>query len=264
MEERPIAGEVLVEPATEGVAVIRLSNPSRANAITGAMLRDLAGALAGPAVADARCVLLGGAGERHFSSGLDLSGVGALDERLRTGERLLGAAARAIEGCPRPVVAVLSGAVMGGALELAVACDWRIAGASARLAMPAGRLGVVYTADGLERFVSVLGPARTRMLFATGEPVTAAKGHAIGLVDEVVEDDSSLWARARESAAQVAQTAPLSVRGMRDIVGALARNDRSRADAIAAERRAEAFDSADFQEGLAAFAARRAPDFRGR
>ena len=245
------------------VFVVRLSNPRRANAITDGMLEELVRVLRGPGPRDARVVLIGGEGIRHFSSGLDLSGDGDLDFRLRAGERLLGEAARAIEECPKPVVGVLAGAVMGGALELAVACDWRIAAPGARLAMPAGRLGVVYTAEGLERFVAIIGPARTRMLFSTGEPVSAHEAHALGLVDHVVDEEGALWPRAREIAAQVAGMAPLSVSGVRQIVAALGRGDREAAERLAAERREQAFGSADFQEGLAAFRERRAPKFSG-
>jgi enoyl-CoA hydratase/carnithine racemase len=245
------------------VFVVQLSNPRRANAITEGMLEELAGVLRGPGPREARMVLLGGGGDRHFSSGLDLSGDGDLDSRLRAGERLLGEAACAIEECATPVVAVLAGAVMGGALELAVACDWRIAAPSARLAMPAGRLGVVYTAEGLVRFLAILGPARTRMLFATGEPVRASEALALGLVDHVVVDDDALWPRARESATEVAGMAPLSVGGVREVIAALARGDREGAERLAAERREAAFGSEDFQEGLAAFRERRAPRFRG-
>lgn len=247
------------------VLEVRLSNEGRANALTGPMLERLAGALSGDEVRAARVVLLAGEGDRHFSSGLDLSGAEPreLPTRLRAGERLLGTAARAIEESERPVVAVLAGAVMGGALELAMACDWRIAAPGARLGMPAGRLGVVYTAEGLDRFVSVLGPARTRRLFLTGAPIQGTEAFTLGLVDQLASSEGGLWETAEAAAAEVAATAPLSVAGARTVVSALAVGDRAGASERAAALRERAFASADFREGLAAFSERRAPDFRG-
>ena len=104
-----------------GARVLRIANEGRANALDPGILSALVSELQGPAVAGARAVLLSGAGERHFSAGLDLAD-GSTDElaaRVRDGERLLGEAARAIAECRRPVVGVLNGTVMGGARPFA-------------------------------------------------------------------------------------------------------------------------------------------------
>ena len=187
-------GRLLVEE--DGPALIlRMSNPGRANALDEAILDALASLLHAPPPA-ARAVLLGGDGDRHFSAGLDVGGEGDPIERMRAGERRLGAAVAAVADCPIPVIGVVNGAAAGGALELAIACDWRIAGAGARLAMPATRFGVVYTADGLRRFVAAMGPGRTRRMFLTGAPIEADEALAVGLVDHVVEP-AGLWGAAR-------------------------------------------------------------------
>jgi enoyl-CoA hydratase/carnithine racemase len=246
-----------------GARILRIANEGRANALDPGILAALASELQGPAVATARAVLLAGAGERHFSAGLDLAD-GTTDElaaRVREGERLLGAAARAIAGCTRPVVGVLNGTVMGGALELAMACDFRIARAGARLAMPAARLGVVYAPEGLRRFVDVLGPARTRRLFLTGRAVGAEEALALGLVDEVVPD-GELWPAALRAAEEIGLAAPLAVEGTRAVIRALT-GDGDVA-ATAAEWRERAFASRDHREALDAFGERRAPEFEGR
>lgn len=261
--ETPSSGRLLVEEDGD-VLVLRIANEERANALDDAILDALVSLLEGPRPADARVVLLGGAGERHFSSGLDLGGAdeeGAV-ERLRAGERRLGCAARAVAACPRPVIGVLNGAAVGGALELAIACDWRIARRGARLAMPAARIGVVYAPDGLRRFVAAMGPARTRRLFLTGRPVEADEALAIGLVDEVVEP-AGLWEAAMESARAVAAAAPLAVSGTRAIIDALAGHApwelvEETADAV----RRRAFASQDLREGIAAARQRRPPRFR--
>jgi enoyl-CoA hydratase/carnithine racemase len=264
-EGTPSTGGRLLVTDEDGALVTRIANEARANALDEAILDDLVSLLEGPRAAAARVVLLGGAGERHFSAGLDLGDrdPDELAEFLREGERRLGRAARAIVDAPVPVIAVLNGAAFGGALELAIACDWRIAGRGARLGMPAARLGVVYAADGLRRFVAAMGPARTRRLFLTGTPVDADEALRIGLVDEVAPDDG-LWDAALAAAAEVARAAPLAVAGTRAVVRAL--EDGSPPDVVreAADAwRARAFGSEDLREGLRAFRERRPPGFRG-
>ena len=246
-----------------GARVLRIANEARANALDPGILAALASELQGPAVAEARAVLLTGAGERHFSAGLDLAD-GTTDElaaRVRDGERLLGEAARAIAGCRRPVIGVVNGTVMGGALELAMACDFRIAREGARLAMPAARLGVVYAPEGLRRFVAALGPARARRLFLTGRPVEADEALALGLVDEVVPA-GELWPAALRAAEEIGLAAPLAIEGTRAVVRAI--TDGGDVAATAAEWRERAFASADHREALDAFRERRPPTFEGR
>jgi enoyl-CoA hydratase/carnithine racemase len=255
-------GRLLVEE--DGPAlIVRVSNPERANALDGPILDALASLLHAPPPA-ARAVLLGGDGERHFSAGLDVSGTGDPVERLRAGERRLGAAVAAVADCPLPVIGVVNGAAAGGALELAIACDWRIAGAGARLAMPATRFGVVYTADGLRRFVAAMGPARARRMFLTGAPIEADEALAAGLVDQVVEP-AGLWGVARGAVDEVAAGAPLAVAGTRAIVRALsAGSPPADVEETARRWRERAYASDDVREGQAAFREKRPPDFRGR
>jgi enoyl-CoA hydratase len=257
-------GRLLVEETADAL-VVRIANEDRANALDDAILDALVSLLEGPRAAAAPCVLLAGAGERHFSAGLDLGDRPAaeLPDHLRAGERRLGLAARAIAHCPRPVVGVLNGAAVGGALELAIACDWRIARRGARLAMPAARIGVVYAPDGLRRFVAVMGPARTRRLFLSATPVEADEALALGLVDQVAEP-GELWAAAHAAAAGIAACAPLAIAGTRAVVAALAEPALPVEVAETAElARERAFASADLREGLAAFREKRGARFTG-
>jgi enoyl-CoA hydratase/carnithine racemase len=246
----------------DGALVVRLNNPGRANAVTHDMLRQLASLLDGPEVTSVPVVLLTGAGERHFSAGLDLAGVPA-DERvahLRAGEELLFRASEAIVACRRPVVAVVNGAALGGGLELAMACDWRIARDDARLGMPAARLGVVYAPQGLRRAVELMGAARARRLFLTGRPVRAAEAHELGLVDEVTGPEL-LWDAAARAAADVGACSPIAVAGTRAVIRAIAQPERADIAGVADRWRARAFDGPDLREGLLAFSEGRAPRF---
>lgn len=256
-------GRLLVEEHGPGL-VLRISNHGRANALDEAILDALASLLHAPPPA-ARAVLLGGDGDRHFSAGLDLGGEdGDPVERVRIGERRLGAAVAAVADCPIPVIGVVNGAAAGGALELAIACDWRIAGAGVRLAMPATRFGVVYTADGLRRFVAAMGPGRTRRMFLTGAPIEADEALAIGLVDQVVEP-AGVWAAARTVADEVAAGAPLAVAGTRAVVRALSDGSPpADVEETARRWRERAYASDDIREGQAAYRERRPPEFTGR
>lgn len=264
--ENPPSGGRLVVEEDGDTLIVRMANEARANALDDALLDSLVSLLQGPRAAAARVVLLAGAGERHFSAGLDLGDRSAdeLVEHLQTGERRLGRAARAVAACPRPVIGVVNGTALGGALEIAIACDWRIARRGALLGMPAARIGVVYSPDGLRRFVAAMGPARTKRLFLTGAPIDADEAFAMGLVDQVVDADA-LWEAARAVAADVASCSPLAVEGTRAIVAALADQAPWEVmDETASPARARAFASDDFREGLAAVRERRPPEFTGR
>ena len=264
-ENPPPGGHLQIEEDGRAL-IVRIVNESRANALDDAILDALVSLLEGPRAATARVVVLTGGGDRHFSAGLDLGERTAAElvDYLQQGERRLGRAARAIAGCPVPVVCVLNGAAFGGALELAIACDWRIAVRGARIGMPAARIGVVYAADGLRRFVAAMGPARTRRLFLTGTPVDADEAYALGLVDQVVEP-GDLWETVGTVARQVASAAPLAVAGTRAIIATLTeRAPWEEVEETASAARARSFGSEDFREGLAAFRDKRPPEFGGR
>lgn len=266
MPAGPLPDRGRLEVEEDGPAlVVRIANEARANALDEAMLDGLVTLLRGPRPARSRVVLLTGAGERHFSAGLDLGDreAEALVAHLQDGARRMGIAAAAIAGCAVPVVGVVNGAAFGGALELLIACDWRIARRGALLGMPAARLGLVYAHDGLRRFVTALGPARTRRLFLTGTPVDADEALALGLVDQVVEPDA-LPGAARAAAEGVAAAAPLAVAGTRAVVRALAEGPAA-ADAVREAQAwvARSIASEDVREGLRAYRERRPPRFTG-
>ena len=247
------------------VAVVTIANESRANSLDDPMLDALVTALSADALDGARAVVLTGAGDRNFSGGVDLQARdgAALTDAVRTGERLLGRAADAVEDCPVPVIAALNGNAFGGALEIAMAADWRLATRGARLGMPPARLGWVYAAPGLRRFVRAIGAPATRELFLTGRPIDAEAARRIGLVNRVV-DRLELHALAMADARAIAANGPIAVAGMRAIIRAIeGGHDPARADAVADEWRDRAFASDDIAEGLGAFREKRDPDFRG-
>ena len=131
-------------------------------------------------------------------------------------------AMEAVEAVPCPTVAFVNGAAFGAGCELAVTCDLRIASQGAKLGMPPAKLGVVYAAAGVRRFLALVGPAHTREMFFTGRPVDAAKALAIGLVDRVASP-ADAEAAALALADEIAGNAPLAVQGMKRILRLLGR-----------------------------------------
>ena len=178
-------GTIHVEEPAPGVALLTISNPDKRNALDRTLLESLRFALDR---LDARCVVLTGEG-RAFCAGYDIEEL--LREGYDDGEESNGGhpfptALAAIEAYPYPVVAALNGATIGGGLELAIACDMRIAADTVQLGMPPAKLGVVYATAGLNRFLTTIGGARTRELFLTGRRIDAATAERWGLVNEVV------------------------------------------------------------------------------
>ncbi len=248
------------------IAIVTIANEARANSLDDTMLSSLAEALQADSLGDARAVVLTGAGDRNFSGGVDLQARDgdALTDAVRTGERLLGRAAAAVEGCPVPVVCALNGNAFGGALEIAMAADWRLASRGARFGMPPARLGWVYAAEGLQRFVRVAGAPATRELFLTGRPIDAERARQIGIVNRVV-DRLELTGLAIADAQAIASNGPIAIAGMRSVIRAIDDGVApSEAGEIAERWRQRAFQSEDIEEGLRAFREKRDPEFTGR
>ena len=250
-------------PEANGLLVLRIRNEARANALDDAVLDQLPIALLGERAQEARVIILTGFGDRVFSAGvaIDPGDPATQIAALRRREALLTKAVAAIDNCTRPVICAVNGAALGGAVELAAACDWRIASEQASFAMPPARLGLVYLPDGLRRFVALVGPGRVSEMLLTARSIGAQEAAQIGLVNEV-RLATELVPRAVEMAGMVAGLAPIAVAGIRATIRAIARNDSHQHVADVAQRwRTRAYASQDLVEGLAAFSERRPPVF---
>jgi enoyl-CoA hydratase/carnithine racemase len=181
---RSQADLVVSEPPDHGVVVVRLQNPPM-NALSRGLLKQL-GDIARTLAADAsvKAVVVAG-GEKAFAAGADISEFGDQDA-ARAISRGFREAFDAIAAIPRPVVAAIRGYALGGGLELAMACDLRVAGETARLGQPEILLGIIPGAGGTQRLTRLVGPARAKEIILSGRQVRASEAHAIGLVDRVV------------------------------------------------------------------------------
>jgi len=199
--------EVRIDRRADGVATLRVDRPPL-NALSGALLEELASA-AGELGNDSTVkavVVLGGA--KAFAAGADISEFGGPAEARAISGRFR-AALDALGEIPRPVIAAIKGVALGGGLELALACDLRIAADNARVGQPETLLGVMPGAGATQRLPRLIGPARAKELIWSGRQVKADEALAIGLVDRVVpaaglEDAALAWAASFASGAVVA------------------------------------------------------------
>jgi enoyl-CoA hydratase/carnithine racemase len=258
-----VTEKLLLDEPSEGVARLTIANPER----RGALDHELLDALAEHArTLEARCLVIRGSGS-VFSAGYD---IGNLEEAQfeESAERLVAHpfhdAIEALEAYRYPVVGQINGHAIGGGLELALACDIRVAASTARFAMPPAKLGLIYSHTGLRKFIDTCGVANTAELFHVGDTVDATRACAMGLVNETVDPDD-LEDRVLELAAKIAANAPLSLAGNKRIIRTL--RTQPLPDAVEQELielRESCFRSEDFREGVRAFAEKREPRWRGR
>jgi enoyl-CoA hydratase/carnithine racemase len=252
----------LDEPA-EHVARLTISNPDR----RGALDHELLDALAEYArTLEARCLVIRGSGS-VFSAGYD---IGGFDEGSfeQSAERLVAhpfqAALDALDEYAYPIVGQLNGHAIGGGLELALACDIRVAVRGIKLGMPPAKLGLIYSHTGLRRFIDVCGPANTAELFYVGRNVDSERALEMGLVNRLVEPDE-LDEVVLDLAAEIAANAPLSLSGNKRVIRALrAQPLPEEVEQELIELRESCFFSEDFREGVRAFAEKRKPRWQGR
>lgn len=257
-------GCLLVDEPAPGVARLTISNRSKRGALDHAILDSIAATV--PTL-DHHCLILTGR-DGMFSAGYDLGGLD--DENFAVeAERLIAhpftAAIQALENFPYPTIAALSGHAIGGGLELALSCDLRIAAAGVRLGMPPAKLGLVYSYTGIQKFVQIVGAARTRELFLLATYIDAAKAERWGLVNQVVERDK-LVTETIAMAQDLTTHAPLSLTGNKRVIGAvLAASDEldPELEQELIELRRACFESEDILEGVRAFNQKRPARWRG-
>jgi enoyl-CoA hydratase/carnithine racemase len=261
-----MAGELLLDRPADGVLRLTISNPVKRNALDQPILDAIAAVLRD--LGAARAVVLTGA-EGMFSSGYDIGDIPE-DVFAQEAEALVAhpftEAIDALDGCEIPTVAALPGHTIGGGLELALACDLRIAVDGILLGMPPAKLGLVYSHTGLRRFLDAIGAPRTRELFIAGHNIDARTALSWGLVNQVV-GAPDLESAALDLAEDLAANAPLSVRGnkrvIRELLAAEGQLDPE-VERELIELREASFHSEDMREGVRAFGEKRPARWKGR
>jgi enoyl-CoA hydratase len=260
-----VAGEELVGQKSDGdgVELLLLRNP-KVNALSTALLAELEQRLAALESNDqVRAVVVTGDGQ-YFSAGADLKematlGVDDAPQIVRRGQALF----ERLHALRPPAIAAINGLALGGGLELALACDLRVAGESAKLGAPEANFGLVPAYGGTQRLARLLGSAKAMELIFTGALVAGPEAARMGLVNKVVPAGQELRA-ARDLAHTIAQKAPKAIAGAKRAIRL--GEDRSLADGLALE--AEVFEtevlgSSDLGEGIRAFVEHRPPKFTG-
>jgi enoyl-CoA hydratase len=237
-----------------GVARIGLNRPAVRHAINRTMVEEMTRLLAhlaqDPAV---RALVITGEGSTCFASGADIREL--RDRTSREALQALNAGLfQAVEDFPRPTIAAIRGFALGGGLELALACDLRVASRSAKLGLPEVTLGIYPAAGGTWRLPRLIGLGHAKELVFTGRIIEGDEAYALGLVEQVVMD-SEVEATAMELAMRIAQNAPMAVQMAKLSFQAATRGG----DPTVAERVGQAllFDSKDKHERMTAFLEKR-------
>jgi enoyl-CoA hydratase/carnithine racemase len=246
---------------SEGAAQLTLDRGEKRNALSLAMWRALPELIAScTADANVGLVIVRGAGG-VFSGGADLDEF----EHAYTHDPLaahgaIQAGMQALAACCKPTLAVIEGPAIGAGLGLAVACDLRLAAADARFAVPPARLGLLYSFGDLARLCSLIGPARAKLLLYSARSIDAPTASAWGLVDEVAAPHA-LEAAVEQLRQDILAAAPFTVQACKRFFTRIEAGQREESDETRALF-AQAFQGPEFREGVAAFRARRRPNFR--
>jgi enoyl-CoA hydratase/carnithine racemase len=249
--------------------LLTLNRPAAANALLRALVVEMTrtlGELAREvaAGADLRALVVTGAGDKAFCAGADLKErrTWTLDDtRVFLGE--INTLMDALAAFPRPTLAAINGAAFGGGLELALACDIRIAADGAEMGLTETRLGIIPGAGGTQRLPRIVGAAVAKELILTGRRIGAARARALGLLSEVVPG-AELPAAAARWAAELGAAAPLALGAAKRAIDEGLALPLAEALKIERARYEDVLVSEDRNEGLAAFAEKRPSVYKGR
>lgn len=256
----PAGSGIAVEQCGEGIVQIRLDRPERLNALGVDMVAALEHAVAEAIASHARVLLIRGTG-RAFCVGADLKERRTMDDATRLKHnRAINSAVDALAAAPMPTIAVINGLALGGGCEIAIACDFRIAADDTQIGLTEARVGAIPGAGGTQRLPRLIGAARALELMLLGEPISTRRAEEIGLVNTAVAADK-LDEHAQRVAAVLATRSPSGAQAIKRLVyrgieGPLAQGLAQEGQVVQ-----QVLTSADYAEGLAAFAEKRPPQF---
>ncbi len=262
-----MAEHILLDRSDPACAVVTLNRPKKRNALNLAMWRDLRSTFAALATnEDIRVVILTGAGG-YFSAGADISEFSEVRIGKEAGEAYeaaVEACCVAIETLPKPTIAAISGFCVGGGFGLAQVCDFRVADESATFAIPPARLGIVYSGYECRSLIALVGLSKAKKILFTGERFGTDEASTCGFIDQMATGGRDALAEALEFSTTMSDNAPLSIKGMKLILNALAAGTAGDQQTEIDAAITAAMESEDYKEAVQAFAEKRPPAFRGR
>jgi len=250
---------------SEGVATITINRPEALNAFSAEVVSEILQAIEDvKADESVRVVVLTGAGERAFSAGADIKamkGMNALKARelSQMGERLCSA----LENLEKPVIAAINGYALGGGLEVAMACDIRLASENARMGQTEINIGLIPGWGGTQRLTRLIGATKAKELIFTGKMIDAKTAEQLGLVNMVVPQDK-FRETVRQFALELAQKAPVALKVAKALINKGAEISLDAAIALEREGFGVVASTEDLQEGVSAFIEKRKPVFKGK
>ena len=246
------------------ITTIRLDDPPM-NLVTQELTRELTGVLDSIASNEGiRAVVITGSGDRAFCAGSEVKDFPSLAGRVGEGKLIdENAMYDRLASLPIPTIAAIEGDALGGGLELALCCDFRVASERARLGLPELRLGVIPGSGGTQRLPRLIGLARAKELILLGELLDAPTAMSYGLVNRVVPRGQAL-AEAGAIAAALASRGPVAMREAKAALDSTLDGTLAEGQARELEASERVFSSEDMLEGATAFLDKREPRFRGR
>jgi enoyl-CoA hydratase/carnithine racemase len=255
-------GEFIRLDISDGIGTIRLDRPPM-NALNVQVQEELREAAKQATTSDEIKAIIVYGGQKVFAAGADIkemAGMGYAAMAARATE--LTSAFDALARVPKPTVAAITGYALGGGCELALACDWRVAAADAKLGQPEINLGIIPGAGGTQRLSRLVGPAKAKDIIMTGRFVDAGEALSIGLVDRVVPADDVLEA-ATAMAQQFVNGPSVALRAAKQAIDGGLEMDLASGLAWESQLFAALFATEDKVEGMAAFVEKRKPTFKG-
>jgi len=246
---------------TDHIAVITLQNPPL-NLLKFDMVIELKELLEDLSRdPDVRCAIITGSGPKAFCAGDELGAAPVFPKGTRS--PYINAAFNTIENAPFPVIAAINGYALGGGLEMAMACDIRIAADTAKMGLVEAARGLIASNGGVTRLPWLIGEANAKKMYFTAAKITAEQALNYGLVQEVLPADQ-LMDRAMELAREIAANAPLSIGAAKSIMHDFRANLFDASFAREQKHQNRVLKSSDFKEGVKAFKEKRQPNWQGK